>query len=201
MMRNTRNYRKYNSKSFLQQVLLWRFQATIISMLNEFNIRSVIDVGCGEGFILKHLSQHGVGSSYEGIDISKTAINIAKEIFPRATFRIGSANNISGVRSSYDLVVCTEVLEHLLDPEGALLQIKKVSKKYVLISVPNEPFFMLANFIRGKNIARMGNDPEHINHWTSFGIERLVKKNGFEIVDIRHPFPWTVILAIINTKK
>jgi 2-polyprenyl-3-methyl-5-hydroxy-6-metoxy-1,4-benzoquinol methylase len=93
------------------------------------------------------------------------------------------------------LVLCTEVLEHLDDPQKGLKELVRVSKKYLVVSVPNEPFFVLAQLARGKNWSRFGNDIEHINHWTMFGFPKFVKKNAkVKILARRFPFAWTMLL-------
>ena len=96
--------------------------------------------------------------------------------------------------NSFDLVVCTEVLEHLENPKKALRELIRVSGKYILLSVPNEPFFRLSNFLRGKNLPRWGNDIEHVQNWTSSGFAKFVNIKGVKIIDKKHPFPWTIIL-------
>ena len=90
--------------------------------------------------------------------------------------------------------MATEVLEHLDDPKKGLKELVRVSKKYLLLSVPNEPYFMLANFLRGKNITRWGNDIEHIQHWTSSQFQLFVEKEGLKVISKRYPFPWTMFL-------
>ena len=57
----------------------------------------------------------------------------------------------------------------------ALKELVRVSNKYLVISVPNEPLFMLAQLLRGKNWSRLGNDIEHINHWTFVSFPKFVK--------------------------
>ena len=94
------------------------------------------------------------------------------------------------------MVICTEVLEHLENPELALMELKRVSKKYILLSVPNEPFFMLANLLRGKNISRWGNDIEHINHWSFWSFQSFIKSKGVNIAKKFFPFPWTIVLVL-----
>jgi ubiquinone/menaquinone biosynthesis C-methylase UbiE len=86
------------------------------------------------------------------------------------------------------------VLEHLEYPEKALKELLRVTKSNCIISIPHEPWFMLANFLRGKNIPRWGNDIEHIQHWTKGGITKLVGKY-FSITEIRNPFPWTLLVV------
>jgi len=43
----------------------------------------------------------------------------------------------------YDIIIATEVLEHLDNPVDLIKKLKKLSKRFILISVPNEPFFSL----------------------------------------------------------
>ncbi len=98
----------------------------------------------------------------------------------------------------FDLVLCTEVLEHLEDPKRALKELIRVSNKYLVLSVPNEPLFMLAQLVRGKNWSRFGNDIEHIQHWSFWQFENFVKKENVKILKTKHPFAWTMVLLEKN---
>ena len=93
-------------------------------------------------------------------------------------FYVDSIYNIDSNDNNYDLVIACEVLEHLEEPEIALSELFRISNKYVLISVPNEPFWRIANFARGKYLNRLGNTPGHINHWSKNGIIDLTSKYG-----------------------
>lgn len=139
------------------------------------------------------LSKNGIGRKIEGIEYSKEAISLGKKLFPNLTFKEGSAYKLPYKDNSFDLVVCTEVLEHLDAPSKILKEILRVSKKYLLISVPNEPFFMLSNFLRGKNLSRLGNDPGHVNHWNILSLRRFLLKENVAVIKTRLPFPWIIV--------
>ena len=145
---------------------------------------------------MDRLSKNGIGDKIEGVEYSKDAILLGKKLFPNLTFKEGSAYDLPYKDNSFDLVVCTEVLEHLNEPEKVLKETLRVSKQNILISVPNEPFFTLGNFIRGKNLFRLGNDPDHINHWTVGSFQSFLKKNGVNIKTLKFPFPWILALGI-----
>ena len=49
-------------------------------------------------------------------------------------------------------------------------------------------------FMRGKNLGRWGNDPEHVNHWGRRSFARFIGAR-FEIVAMPQVFPWTMALA------
>ena len=157
-------------------------------------IETILDAGCGEGFTLNKLYQEEMGEELEGIDGSEEAISIGKKIHPHLSLKRASIYKLPYKDSSFDLVLSTEVLEHLEEPEKALKEIIRVSRKYILLSVPNEPFFMLSNFLRGKNITRWGNDIDHINHWSARSFEKFVEHEKVKIIKVKTPFPWTVVL-------
>jgi hypothetical protein len=73
-----------------------------------------------------------------------------------------------------------------------------VSAKYCLLSIPNEPFFMMSSFIRGKNMSRPGNDVDHLQHWSSISFQRFIGRK-LKMLRVIRPFPWTVILSTIAT--
>ncbi len=193
-MKVTDNYKKHTHTNPLQRLLLENFFKTLVSIIRPLSVRSILDVGCGEGFTLNRLQQENIGEKLEGVDFLKTAIQLGEKQYPQLTLKEGSIYDLQYKNNSFDLVFCTEVLEHLEDPQKALKELVRVSKKYLLLSVPNEPWFMLSNFLRGKNWSRWGNDIEHINHWSSSRFEQFVSAFGLHAVVKKHPFPWTMLL-------
>lgn len=99
--------------------------------------------------------------------------------------------------NKYDLVVCSEVLEHMEDPERALQNVKElcVENGFILLSVPQEPIWRICNMARGKYWKDLGNTPGHIQHWTKSEFCRMVVDNDMKIVSVKTPFPWTMVLA------
>ena len=193
-MKKTDNYLKHTSKNPLQKFLIGNFYKELISSVKKLKIESALDVGCGEGFTLNKLSENKIGKRLEGIDFQKTAIDLGRKFHPNLVLKQGDIYKLPYEDNSFDLVMATEVLEHLEDPKKALSEIQRVSSKYVILSVPNEPLFMIANFLRGKNITRWGNDIEHIQHWTSKSFQKFVESQRVKVILKRHPFPWTMLL-------
>jgi 2-polyprenyl-3-methyl-5-hydroxy-6-metoxy-1,4-benzoquinol methylase len=194
-MKATDNYKKHTHKNPLQRMLLWNFFRNLTNLTAAKKVDSILDVGCGEGFTLNRLKEKGIGKKLEGLEYLSAAIELGKKTYPDIKIIQGSIYELPYKDDSFDLVLCTEVLEHLEEPEKALKELVRVSNKYLVISVPNEPFFMLAQLVRGKNWSRLGNDIEHINHWTMFGFPQFVKKNAkVRILAKRFPFAWTMLL-------
>lgn len=191
----TFNYTKHADKRPDRRKEIEGFYAALLSVCDGLNIENILDVGCGEGFSLDRLDQQNIGKRYVGIDNSKVAVELGKKLFPGLNLSVGDIYNLDLADNTYDLVMCTEVLEHLAYPEIAIEEIKRVSKKYVVLSVPHEPFFSIRNLLKGKHLKRLGNTPGHINWWTSLAFRRLIKKHGLKIIKTVHPFPFTLALA------
>lgn len=194
----TSNYKKHTHWNPIQRILISYFYLITLGIIKRLKVSNVLDVGCGEGFLLEKLKKNGIGKNLEGVEFLKTAIGIGKKIHPGITIKQGSIYSLPYRNSSFDVVLCTEVLEHLDDPEKAYKEILRVTKKYCLISVPNEPFFMLADLVRFKNVSRWGNDPDHRNHWTYFSFKKFLKKEKVKIIEYKAPIPLPLLIVLIE---
>lgn len=189
------NFQKHTSKNPLQKFLIENFYRNLIELSRPLKPVNILDAGCGEGFSLNKLSENKIGKKLEGIENSKTAIILSKKINPNLNIKFGSVYKLPYKNNSFDLVICTEVLEHLENPEKALKELARVSKQYLLLTVPNEPFFMVSNLLRGKNVKRFGNDQGHLNHWNVYSFNKFLKENSIKIKEVKFPFPWIMVLA------
>ncbi len=190
----TDNYIKHTTKNPVQRYLINNFFNTLLGEVKRLNPQSILDVGCGEGFTLERFRKVGIGRKLVGIDFLENAIQIGRGLHPELKLQQATIYDIPFKANSFDLVICNEVLEHIDHPEKALAELERVTKSNCIISVPFEPWFMLANFLRGKNISRWGNDIEHIQHWSRSGINVLAGQY-FYVTGIKNPFPWTLLTA------
>lgn len=189
------NFVKHTSKNPIQKFLIKNFYSSLISLAKPLLPQTILDAGCGEGFSMNKLRLNGIGEKIEGIEYSKDAISFGKKLFPHLNIKQGSVYDLPYKDNSFDLIICTEVLEHLEKPTKALNEILRVSKRYLIISVPNEPLFMMSNFLRGKNLSRLGNDEGHINHWNPWSLRKYLAQNKVKVKKISFPFPWITILG------
>lgn len=194
-MNHSRNFKKYQSKNPLKFLFINIFRKNIIKTIKSINgIGTVLDAGCGEGIITKNITNNFPGKKITGIDISENAVMRAKAMVPEVHFEKGDITALKYTDNFFDLTLALEVLEHLPNPEKALIELKRITKKCCLISVPWEPFFSLGNLLSGKNIVRLGNDPEHINSWSKKQITNLINEHfvvSYQIIS----FPWIITLA------
>lgn len=188
------NLRKHTTKNPVQRFLIDRFHDVLIEELGRAAPDFILDVGCGEGFTLEKVRKSGIGERLEGIDIRPRAIERGREMHPELALTQGDVYELPYQDGSFDAVLCCEVLEHLERPDDALKELRRVTKRYCIITVPHEPWFSIANLLRGKNFSRLGNDDEHIQRWSARDITALVG-NCFTVRTVRHPFPWTMVVG------
>ncbi len=194
-MAQTTNFDKHTTKNPIGRVFLNNFLNTVVKTTRPLNIDTVLDVGCGEGFTLARLKKEKIGKSYEGIEYDDTAIELGKKLYPTLEIKKGDIYKLPYKDNSFDLVVCTEVLEHLENPKKAYKELLRVSRKYVLLSVPNEPFFTIQRMARFQNMLHLGAHPEHIQHWTFRAFMKFVKIREVKLVTKKLPIPWTMVVV------
>jgi len=73
----------------------------------------------------------------------------------------------------------------------------RVARGFLLVSVPHEPLWRALNLARGAYVRQLGNTPGHLNHWTRGSFVSLLRNYG-EVVQIRSPFPWTMLLVRVH---
>jgi len=188
------NLAKHTTKNPIEKIILKNFYNTLLKSIRPYQIDTVLDAGCGEGFTLDRLRREKIGKTYSGIEYDQKAVDIANNLYPEIDIKQGDIYKLPFKSNSFDLVVCTEVLEHLDNPKKAYRELLRVSRKYVLITVPNEPIFTLQRIAKLKNIRHLGAHPEHIQHWSSGAFLKFVKIRGVKLIDKKLPIPWTMVI-------
>lgn len=165
------------------------FNKQLAKFLDQVQGQTVFDAGCGEGHILKEHLQ-GRFPHILGADLDMARLQYAQD----SRLFQGNLHHIPLGDSAVDLVICLEVLEHVGEPEKALDELYRVTSKYAILSVPNEPFWRMGNMLRGKYWSEWGNTPEHINHWSVWSFKRFVGRR-FHVIQATPTFLWSFILA------
>lgn len=192
---NTTNFDKH-AKTWnpVSKYFLNRFSTLLLNEVNQLKPESILDVGAGEGFTLQKLHDFKIGKKVEGIEYSEEAIALGKKFHPEVTIKQGDIYHLPYKDNAFDVVICSEVLEHLEDPAAALKELTRVAKKYCVLSVPHEPYFTIQRFLRGKNVLKLGDHPEHIQHWSGSSFRAFVDKY-LKIKVFKTPLPWIMAVA------
>ena len=188
---------KYNSKHPISKILVNGF----LSSFDEFidmsgSPRKILEVGCGEGYLTKRLVDKFPNSEIFASDISQEIARVArKRLGRKVNLSVQNVEKLQYNKSTFDLLICCEVLEHVKNPEAALSEIARVASNKIIISIPNEPLWRIFNISRGKYLKRFGNTPGHINHWLPHKFIKLLKDSGMKIISVNYPLPWIMVLA------
>ncbi len=184
------NLQKYRNPNPIQRALIARFLRGLAMRFRPLQPGTVLDVGCGEGFVTAALQPISRQTRFIGVDLNGDALRRAREVAPTLQLCQADASALPFADETCELGLCTEVLEHVAAPDRVLRESLRVCRNGVLVSVPHEPWFRLANFLRGKHWRRMGNDPEHVNNWTAWGFRRFLTRQGQVVFLTTWLFPW-----------
>lgn len=193
-MNNTEDSKKYLTLNPIKKKLTNQFLEDIHFYIKQLNPRTILDIGCGEGFVDQFLIQRSPHCQIRGIDISLESIQLAQKRTPKLDIQQGNAYNLPFKDNTFDLTIATEVLEHLNNPEKAIMEARRVSKKYCLFSVPSEPLFSLLSLLSGSHISRLGRHPNHINFWSKKSFQNLIQ-NYFAKLMVHTSTIWTIAIG------
>ena len=160
----------------------------------------VLDVGCGEGFVLAALQS--MGWEVSGIDFSVAGVKrqnpqVAKCVEQGDVFELLEQRVASG--DVYDLIWLGNVLEHVLDPVNLLRSLRQlVSDDGVLVvTVPNDGNDYQEQLLEDGLITSRWwiAIPDHISYFTVESLKAISKETGWECASILADFPIDLFLA------
>ncbi len=184
-------YNVYHSDRKLEKRVIYDYDFThnpLIKVLSNrvSNYKNALDIGCGTGTVCFYLASKGIITT--GIDISKRAIDIARinakqlKIDKMTKFVLDDFSD-SKIAEKFDLIICSEVLEHVNDDLKALRKIKNLLKRNgeAFLSVPLKSSFLYRNKLLNKFEVEVG----HLRRYDDSDFVRLIKKLNFEVIDVR----------------
>lgn len=145
-----------------------------VEIIKRYNINSVADVGCGVGEKMqKFIAPLGV--DVVGIDLPES-VAIAKKRFGDMFVADNFENEVPAVSKKYDLVICSDVIEHMVNPDHLLNYIKRIthSDSYSIFSTPERDYH------RGFDCTT-SEKPEHIREWNTLELKTYLENRGFII--------------------
>ena len=164
---------KYYDLPYFQQrdFLILPVALMIKHLLEKQKTKTILEVGCGTGKLVKFLNQEGFKTT--GCDKSAVACRLSGQI--RA-----SANALPFSASRFDAVLSISLIEHLTPKEG----LKSISEAYRVLKPKGMLFIITPNFwspnrfLQGKKWYAHA-DPTHITYYTPLSLMMMLKKYGF----------------------
>lgn len=141
----------------------------------------LLDVACGNGYFVMNAIKYGL--ECYGVDISSEAIKIADKLTNgKAKFYATPAEKLPFENNFFDYVTILGSLEHFMDKEKALNEVKRVLRRdgQVLITVPN------ANFWGYKITGKKGTEQQDAIEtlYSLEGWKELLEKNGLKVLQV-----------------
>jgi 2-polyprenyl-3-methyl-5-hydroxy-6-metoxy-1,4-benzoquinol methylase len=189
-------YDKYGSTNPVVRRLMTGFERTLEELMTRAAPQSLLDVGCGEGVLVHQWALELPDARIVGIDLEEESIQAgwAERQAPNLEYRTMPAEDLPFAENEFELACAIEVLEHVPDPEHTVAEMARCAERHLLVSVPREPLWRMLNMARGAYIPQLGNTPGHLNHWSKRSFAKLLSQHG-EVVELRSPFPWTMLLV------
>lgn len=161
-------------ESYDKEGLIFSVKIPFIKQYIPQDVQSIIDIGCGNGIITNELAK---SHQVTGVDISEEALQYVN------TTKIAAAcYDIPVSEKSFDLVFSSEMLEHLPGEvlHKTVAEFKRLSKKYILVTVPNQEF-LPKSYLKCPQCDAVFHVSGHVNSFDLKAIEKLFA-GDFELI-------------------
>ena len=166
---------------------------TLEQLLRSLPKGKLLDIGCGRGLLLRRLADH---HESHGCDFDPGAVAACEEAgLNVCQVDLNTAATLSRIDGeTFDVIVISEVCEHLLNPRSALQLVKRhLSENGTLIvTVPNAlPLFARLPLLFGRRLAWLhypSMETEvtgHIRFYTITSMSELLQEEGFSVEFVR----------------
>ena len=184
---------KYTTRNPLVRFVVDGFLDAVAELARRTSARRVLELGAGEGEVTRRVVDALEPEVCVATDLAESCVRRTGRNVPSALCAMVDAADLPFRDGAFDLAVACEVLEHLEDPGRALRELRRVSGRWILASVPREPLWRVLNLARLRYVADLGNTPGHLQHWSRDGFLDFVRGAG-RIEEVRGPLPWTIAL-------
>jgi len=187
-MSNTTVEKLYTTGTYLEKNPLWHTEEScwkaeqVLRMINRHKIvpRTICEVGCGAGEVLKQLQQRlDKECDFLGCDISPHAIELCRSrANERLHFELGDVTKIS--ERFFDVILVLDVIEHLEDYFSFLRTIKERAL-YKIFQIPLD--LSVQTVLRATPLLRDRHRFGHIHYFTKETALQLLSDLAYNIID------------------
>ncbi|HLC67808.1 MAG TPA: methyltransferase domain-containing protein [archaeon] len=172
----------YDSNIFESNKIIGR---KFYNKINGLKGKRILEVGCGTGDICKDLTKD---NEVHGIDLSSKSLKAAKSRGV-ITKMYNIENGLPYKSAHFDILICSELVEHLFDPEHVIKEANRVLKKggLLLLSTPN--FYSTINRLKILKGRHRGIElpnyaaQQHIRFYSHASIREMLVRNNFAVAN------------------
>lgn len=187
-------YDKYGTKNPLARWLVARFLKRLSALCDVRPEERVVEIGCGEGDLVQRLQPEKPARLWLASDVSVRILGEARRRHRNLKVIAQSAYALALPDASVDVILASEVLEHLRHPDRFLLEIARVVRRRAVLTVPREPLWRALNVARLTYCADWGNTPGHVQHFSRRAFLALIERS-LRVVAVRSALPWILVAA------
>lgn len=179
----------------------------VIKLVKKLKPKKSIDIGCGNGFLCSQI--HKAGYSISGVEYDTSGYKLASSSYSKLNFyNLGVQDDPSIIINNeglFDLVISTEVIEHLFSPHLLPQFSSKVLNKggYLIVTTPyhgylkNLALSILDKWDKHHTALWHGG---HIKFWSKSTLSQLLEENGFKTIGFvgvgRAPYLWKSMILV-----
>ncbi len=145
----------------------------------------VLDIGCNGATLTEIIAQKTGAREIVGVDIAHESVAYSKNKRPEFQLAVAHSEELPFRDGVFDMIFCSEVLEHVDHPERLLSEVRRCLKEdgYSIVEVPTETLFFKAIWFLWTRIGP--GRAWHHAHVVDFRgdlLDRLVKEAGFKVL-------------------
>lgn len=155
----------------------------ISSVVQQLGARKILDIGCGDGRLARAIRAKSPYAVIHGCDLSTAALARSEGLDRQYSVDL-NCGGLPESDESFDLLVASEVVEHLIQPDRVLAEFSRVLRQegHVVLTVPNVAFWRFRlQALRGQ-VPSVTADDRHLHSFNASLLEELVRKAGLQVV-------------------
>lgn len=179
-------YRRGIKENWAQRI--WHtFRFFNLRKLIDLTEGKILDVGSADGTMSEFVLKHSGADLVVGVDALPFSVAYAQKRFSRnkkLKFLQADAEKLPFKNREFDFVYCLDTIEHLIDPEKALREMRRVLRKdgQLVILVHTNSLIFRIIWLFWENTQGWVWKGTHINDFSRNGLEKMIRKAGFEIL-------------------
>lgn len=154
-----------------------------LKFLNDIYFENCLEVGSASGYMISEIAKKHPRVKFCAIDAYAGAIKYAKREYPHINFVKAEAEKLPFKNNRFDLILCYETIEHVRNPQKAILEMKRVLRgngQLILAMDSGNLAFQIIWFFWKKIYGRPW-QKAHLNPYRHRDLEELILQSGFKI--------------------